>query len=154
MLVLLTMVCKFWVLSFFDFQVWLETTSILGFLHGRCVEIGSCFHWHPITVVQHRTWARGSIASEMAVKILWQRQDPWRQVCHNRYGVFSEKAKCKIFASLHSTALWENLKKKKFSLKRKGGNGFLGRRDVEQGIPHVCTSVLEMENVHELYLIT
>lgn len=110
MLVLLTMVCKLWVLSFFYFQVWLDTTSILGYLYGRCVKIVSLFHWQPITMVQHKTWARGSIAPEMAVKILWQRQDPWRQVCHNRHGVFSEKAKCKIFASLHSTALWENLK--------------------------------------------
>lgn len=113
MLVLLTMVHKFWVLSFFFyFQVWLDTTSILGCPCGRCVEILSLSHWQPISVVQHRMGARGSMASETAVKILWQRQDPWRQVCHNRYGVFSEQVKCKIFGSLHSTALWGKSKKK------------------------------------------
>lgn len=142
MLVLLTMVPKFWVLPFFYFQVWLDTTSILGCLYGRCVEIVSLFHWLPITMVQHRTGARGSIALEMAVKILWHRQHPWRQVCHNRHGVFSEKAKCKIFASLHSIALWENLKKKKNLSRKKGGKCVFGKKGFIAGNSsrlHICS---------------
>lgn len=128
------------------------TTLASWYLHGRCVAVSSLCPWQPVIMVHHRTWARGSVASKTAVKLLWQRGDPWTQVGHHGNDVFLEKAKCKIIPSIQSTAGKSQTRRNwNFSLKRKGGNGFLGRRDLWQGIPHVCTSVRGKENVHELY---